>query len=197
MRETIDIGEYATGRVRARRVYNRGHSYPSTNWVRNLILFGWAGSVGKLLTQGTTNFKIGGMYLEYENVAAPVDPVSVPVFDRTGGLSYFEGLAVSATRDYLRVPLTAATLTSTDTTKFPDGNLMTFFAQSQGVVGVHGKAFSDSVNSKVYGGGLVTFVDEADRSRDIVFSRFYFPVAQQQVKLPTSQIGLEWEIELQ
>jgi hypothetical protein len=170
---------------------------PVTNWFHNLVLFGWAGIAGKLLTQGSTNYRIGGMYLEYENVADPGDPVTVPAFDRSGGLSYYEGLVSAPTRDYLRVPLSAGTLDSSDAVKFPDGNRMTFFAMSQGVVGVHGKSFSDSVNSKVFGGGLVAIVDEADRSKDIVFSRFYLPVGEQQVKLTTSQIGLEWEIELQ
>jgi hypothetical protein len=187
-----------SGRVRAWRHYDTHHRHgPTTEWFKNLTLFEWAGVVGKLLTQGDINFKIGGMYLEFENVADPDDPVSIPTFDRTGGLSYYQGLASAPTRDYLRVPLIAANLTSTDEVKFPDGNLMTFFAQSQGVVGVHGKAFSDSVNSKVFGGALVAFPDVADADQDIVHSRFYFPEAGQQVKLPTSQIGLEWDLELQ
>jgi hypothetical protein len=192
-----DIARSALGgRV---RVYNiaDGRKVPLTPWISNLVLFDWAGITGRLLTQGDTNYKIGGMYLEYENVADPADPVAVPTFDRSGGLSYYAGLAGSPTKDYLRVPLTSAILDSSNLTNFPDGNRMTFFAQSQGVTGVNGKAFSDSVNSKVYGAGLVTLVDEADSSRDIVFSRFYLPVASQQVKLPTSQVGLEWEIELQ
>lgn len=201
MTDLIKPTSMMAGRVRVWRMHDNWRKLPQdrpvTDWVPNETLFGWAGVVGKLLTEGNVNFKIGGMYLEYENVADPGDPVSIPTFDRSGGLSYYQSLLSSPTRDFLRVNLTAATLTSTDLVKFPDGNLMTFFAQSQGVVGVHGKAFSDSVNSKVFGGALVAFPDVADADQDIVHNRFYLPVAGQQVKLPTSQIGLEWDIELQ
>lgn len=184
------------GRVRIHEV--RGTIWePLSGWVPNETLFDWAGIYSKLLTEGNVNFKIGGMYLEYENVADPDDPVSVPTFDRSGGLSYYQSLASSPTRDFLRVALTAATRSSTDPVKFPDGNLATFFAQSQGVVGTHGKAFSDAVNSKIFGGALVAFPDVADAVQDIVHSRFYLPVSGQQVKLPTSEVGLEWDVELQ
>jgi hypothetical protein len=197
MKEKLNGDAMVRGRVRIHDVIGTALWMPQSDWRKNLVLFDWAGSVGKLLTEGAINFKIGGMYLEYENVADPDDVVPAPTFDRSGGLSYYEGLSVSPTKDYLRVPLTAATLTSSDAEQFPDGNVMTFFAMSQGVVGVHGKAFDDVNNSKVYGGALVVFVDEADSSRDIVFSRFYFDGGDQQVKLPSSQIGLEWEQELQ
>jgi hypothetical protein len=166
-----------------------------TGWCKNDVLFGWAGNTGKLLTQGATNYRISGMYLEFENNAGA--PVPVPAFDRSGGLSYYQQLAASPTRDYIRVPITAATLESSDEVLFPDGNVMTFFAQTRGTEGVHGKPFSDAVDSRIYGGGLVAIVDEADDTQDIVFSRFYFEAADQQIKLPSSQIGLEWEITLQ
>ncbi len=168
-----------------------------SKWTDNEVMFEWAGAVGNLLTNGGVNYKIGGMYLEYENVADPIDIVPAPSFDRSGGLSYFQGLSGSPTKDYLRVPLTSGLLSSSDLTKFPDGNVMRFFAMSQGVVGVHGKAFDDANNSKVYGAALVVFVEEADASRDIVFARAYLPSAGQQVKLPSSAIGLDWEQELQ
>jgi len=196
MQEIILPNKSVSGRVRAHEV--RGDVWDLlTAWDHNQVLYGWGTVVGTLLTKGLSNYRIGGMYLEYENVADPDDPVSAPTFDRSGGKSYYDGLGLSATRDYLRVPLTASLLSSSDETLFPDGNVMTFFAQSQGVTGANGKAFSDTVNSKIYGGALVAFLDEADADQDIVFSRFYFSVANQQVKLPTSQIGLEWEITLQ
>ena len=169
--------------------------YPTTKWRPNDVLFGWAGTTAKLLTQGLTKFRISGMYLEYENNGGA--PVTPPAFDRSGGLSYYQGLSLSATRDYIRVPVTAATLESSDEVQFPDGNVMTFFAQTRGIEGVHGKPFSDSVDSRVFGGGLIAIVEEADDTQDIVFSRFYFDAADQQIKLPSSQIGLEWEITLQ
>lgn len=196
MRDGIDPAAHIKGRVRAYDVIGDDRRL-TTDWGNNDVLFDWGAIVGKLLVEGSINYRIGGMYLEYENVADPGDPVSVPSFSRSGGLSYYQGLSVSAVRDYLRVPLTASTLTSSDPVVFPQGNLGTWFAQSQGVTGTHGKAFNDAVNSKVFGGALVAFVDDADADQDIVLSRFYFSVAAQQVKLPTSQIGLEWDLELQ
>jgi hypothetical protein len=196
MKDALNGNAMVKGRVRAWRITNVLRSmHPVTDWRKNDVLFSWAGIAGKLFTQGLNNFRISGMYLEFENNGGV--PVTVPTFDRSGGLSYYQGLSGSATRDYIRVPITAATLESTDEVQFPDGNLMTFFAQTRGVTGVHGKPFSDVDDSRVFGGGLVAIVDEADDTQDIVFSRFYFAEDDQQVKLPSSQIGLEWEIELQ
>ncbi len=170
---------------------------PITDWCKNLVMYDWAAAVTRLLATGDSRYRIAGMYLEYKNVADPGDVVTPPSFSRAGGISYYNALSGSADVDYLRVPLTAATTASNDRELFPDGNAITYFAQSQGVVGVHGKAFSDANNSKIYGGALVAVPDLADRTQDIVFSRFYLPTNEQQVKLATSNIGLEWEVELQ
>ena len=184
------------GRARLSLVHERHGNIYTMPFRDNLILFDWAAIVGTLLTSGNSNFKIGGMFLEYENVASVVTPVTVPSFDRSGGIAYYDGLSASATRDYLRIPLIAAKLESIDPINFPSGNLMTFFAQSQGTIGVHGKTFSDTAISKVYGGALVSMPDINDSTQDKVFSRFYVSVSEQQAKLATSQIGLTWEIEL-
>lgn len=169
-----------------------------TPWVSNLVLREWGGIVGKLLTLGSNNYRISTMYLEFENVPVPNTPVSIPVFDRDppSGVSYYNGLITSLNRDYLRVPMIAGILDSTDQILYPNGNLLTFFAQTSGVVGVHGKPFSDANNSVVFGGALVATPDVNDATQDLILSRFYFPVADQQPKLPTGQIGLEWELTL-
>lgn len=164
----------------------------------NKIMYEWGAIVGRQLTQGTLEYKIGGMYIEFENVADPNDPVVAPSFGReeADGVEYYNGLSGSPNRDYLRVPLIAATMNTSDATKFPKGNVPTFFAQTSGVVGVHGKPFSDVNNSKVFGAALVATIDEDDHTQDLVFSRFYMPSNEQQVKLSTSQIGIEWEVKL-
>lgn len=186
------------GRVRLHEVdHSRLLIRPITRWKPNLVLYDWAAILTKLLTAGNSDYKIDGMYLEYENVASPGDTVAAPAYDRSGGRAYYDTLSGSGTKDYLRVPMTAAQITSSDEDDFPEGNVMTFFAQSQGVVGTHGKAFASANNSKIYGGALVALVDPDDATRDVVFSRFYFDAADQQVKLSTSQLGLEWEITLQ
>ncbi len=171
---------------------------PLTGFEHNDFLYEWGAIFANLLTRRGLNYGIGGMYIEFENTASPGDPVSAPAFTRDAGegVEYYNGLALSSDRDYLRVPLVASTIDSTDEANFPKGNRPIFFAQTSGVEGVHGKPFSDVNNSTVFGGALVAFVDADDPTRDIVLSRFYVSTARQQVKLSTSQIGFEWRVSL-
>ena len=175
---------------------------PITDWDSNLVVYEWGTIVGHLLNGSGMNYSIGGMYLEYENVGNAGDVVVAPTFDRTRSVSYYNNLSSSAIRDYLRVPLTATQLLSSDSTLFPDGNQCVFFARSAGTSGVHGREFSDETDpdgdiSKMFGASLVAFVDDTDATQDLILSSFYFANASQQVKLPTSQIGIEWELTLQ
>lgn len=165
-----------------------------TDWQHNDVLYDWAAMGVKLFAGGDARYRIAGMYLEYANAVAPVP---VPSVTRAGGIAYYNSLGGTPDNDYLRVPLTAFTVDSSDAELFPQGNRMTFFAMTQGVVGVHGKPFSDVANSTVIGGALVAIPDVGDRTKDLVFARFYLPVDAQQAKLATSQIGLEWQEELQ
>ena len=165
---------------------------PTTPLDWNLILRQWGQALGKLLATGNQKYRIAGMYLEFENVAAPGDPVSVPTFDRDRTVTYYDDLAVSAVRDYLRVPLFLATYTDA-----ADGTVCTYFARSSGAIGVHGKTFSDTVNSTIFGASLVSFVDPTDATQDLLISSYYFDVPDQQQKLSTSQVGLEWLLDLQ
>lgn len=167
-----------------------------TGWMPNLVVYEWGTIVGNLLNGKGLNYRIGGMYLEFENVASPGDTVTPPTFDRTRDINYYTNLSGSATRDYLRVGLTASQLTSSDASLFPGGNVCTYFARSQGVTGVHGKTFSDSANSVIFGASLVAYIDSSDATQDLILSSMYFDTADQQAKLSTSQIGLEWELTL-
>jgi hypothetical protein len=64
---------------------------------------------------------------------------------------------------------------------------------TEGFVGVHGKQFSDSVSSRVFGIALVAAPGgTADPSQDLVFSRTYFDVDQQQVKPAGSGFAFDW-----
>lgn len=191
------------GAVRISRVDDPGSRdpfgwCPLTPWRHNLVLYEWGAIAGHLLAAGSSAHKISAMYIEYENVADPDDAAVAPEFGRepAAGVAYYNGLAASGTRDYLRVPLIAATLSSSDPARYPQGNLPTFFTQTSGVVGVHGKPFSDAVNSRIFGAALVAAVDWADATQDLVFSRTYFAPEDQQVKLANRQFGLTWEIAL-
>lgn len=198
------------GRVRAHRIYRstpKKQPYrlfdekrnelwlPQTAFKKNLVLNQWGTIVSKLLSSGDARYRIGGMYLEFENTASPGDPVSAPSFDRTRDVTYYDDLAGSGNRDYLRVPMTASQLLS-DGDGFVN-NQIVFFARSGGTTGVHGKTFSDSVNSTVFGASLVAFIDDNDATQDLLLSSFYFATADQQQKLSTSQVGIEWELTLQ
>lgn len=165
-----------------------------TPYTHNNTLYEWGSIVGPLLMRQGVQYGIGGMYMEFENVADPSDAVTPPIITRDPdqGVAYYDALATNPNRDYLRVPLTASLLDS-ENDNFPLGNLITFFAQSSGTIGVHGKTYSDVANSKVYGGALVAFVDKTDATRDRILSRFVFDVGQQIIKLAPSQIGLKWE----
>lgn len=169
-----------------------------TQWRSNLVLYEWASITANLLN-GNVQYKIGGMYIEFENEADPSDVVSPPDLSRDAdqGVAYYNALSTSMNRDYLRVPLIASTIDSSNTTNFPGGNMPTYFAQTSGVSGVFGKPFSDTNNSRVFGGALVATPVWSDATQDLVFSRFYFDSGDQQVKLPTSQIGFEWQLILQ
>jgi len=179
------------GRVRAHRVAGEIWT-PTTELNPNLVLYQWGEIVGKLLTTGDAKYRIGGMYLEFENVASPGDPVSVPTFGRDRTIQYYDDLSGSGVRDYLRVPMTATTYTDE-----AEQTILNFFARSSGTVGVHGKTFSDTVNSTIFGASLVAFVDSTDATQDLLLSSYYFDVADQQQKLSTSQVGLEWQLALQ
>lgn len=181
--------------------YVRMHHVVDDSWQAcsklqpNLVLFQWAKITTKLLTSGLANYRIGGMYLEFENVASPGDTVTPPAFNRTRDINYYNNLSASATKDYLRVPMTATQVLSEG--EGLTDNLIIFFARSSGVVGVHGKAFSDAYNSTIYGISLVAFPDVNDVTQDLLFSSHYFDPTEQKQKESNSQIGIEWQLVLQ
>lgn len=185
------------GQVRLYRV--RGDCWTlCSDWLPNLVLYSWGAIVGRLLTAGDSAYRINGMYIEYENVANPNDTVSTPSFTRSynSGRPYYDSLASSSSRDYLRLGLSASRLDSTDAASYPGGNLAVFLARTAGSQGVHGRAFSHTNNSKICGGALVAMPELNDPTRDIVLSRFYLPTAQQMVKPADVHVGLEWKLEL-
>lgn len=170
---------------------------PVTAWKDNLLLYDWASIIAKLLATADSSYRVSMMYLEFKNVASPGDTVTAPSYTRADGISYYNSLASSLDTDYLRVKLQAAIVESTDAELYPEGNLIRWLARTSGVEGVHGKEFSDVVNSTIYGGALVAARSQADPTQDLLLSRFYFDPADQQLKLATSQVGVEWETEYQ
>lgn len=165
----------------------------------NQIQYSWAHILTQLLRR-QRQFAPNAIYLEFENVADPATAVTVPTFGRDEGLEYFANLQYSATRDFLRLPLLQDPLISIAAgyeayfTEGVSGNVATYFAMSSGVVGVHGKTFSDTTHSKVCGACLVATPAQADWTQDVIFSRTYLATAQQVVKSVSHQVGITWDI---
>lgn len=166
----------------------------------NQIQATWGAIAAECLGRGNRNFRINAMYLEFENLANPATVVTAPTYTRDEGLEYFQSLESSSVRDYLRVPLLlpAGIDIAGD---FPEaftegqtGNRLTFFSQSQGVAGVHGKTFSEGVNSKIFGVALVATPVFSDPTQDIVFSRTYLDGSLQGVKQASKSLGITWRI---
>lgn len=170
----------------------------------NQIQYSWgfiaAKQLGYRRNAERPDYHISGMYMEYENQADPETPISVAQFDRSLGLAYYNSLVNSEDRDYLRVPLrleptlTIAAGFSEYFVEGQNGNQLTFFAQTSGTVGVNGKVFGASVNSKVYSAALVATPVFSDRTQDVIFARTFFDIGDQTTKEPSSQIGITWDI---
>lgn len=172
---------------------------PVAGPIQNTVLYDWGFIAAKALGHGEAIYRINAMYIEFSNVAAPGNAVNVPTFSRDEGVSYYNSL--SGSNDYLRVPLIGLPSITIETgfesffTAGVDGNLLTFHAQTAGTVGVkQDLPFSDTVNSKIFGGALVAAPVFADSTQDIVFSRSYFASADQTLKQASSQVGITWEL---
>ena len=159
----------------------------------NLILYSGADILAQCLA-GTPGYKIAAMYIEYQNLASPTDPVVVPAFDRTGGIEYYNALGSSPNGDFLRVPLvTNPTVSSSNMTDYA-GNVMSFFAMSEGTAGFFGRPFNASSNSAVLGAALVATPDPDSQAEDVVFSRVYAGIGK--VLVATGfNVGVVWGIQ--
>ena len=184
------------GRRPERRPSREEHLFSQANQIQ----YGWGTVAAQCIAKGDRSYKINAIYMEYENVASPGDTVSVPTYGREEGYDYYSNLALSADRDFIRAPLLVEPGISIATgyedyfTDGVDGNQATFYTQSQGATGFHGKAFSDGSNSKVFGAALVATPDFSDPTQDIVVARTYFATGNQTLKLASSQIGITWDV---
>lgn len=166
----------------------------------NQIQYQWGAIAAYCIGKGNRNYRINALYIEYENVADPSDAVTVPTFGRDEGQDYYQDLSFSASRDFLRVPLSFEPTIGIESgfadyfTAGTNGNKLTFFTQTQGTSGFHGKAFTNAANSKVFGAALVATPEFADPTKDLIFARTYFEVSDQTVKEVSSQVGITWEI---
>lgn len=163
----------------------------------NQLQLSWGGIATQTIGLGNSQYRVRGMYLEYENTS---DPIDVPSYDRDEGIEYYQDLAFSGTRDFLRIPLLFSPAVSIEPgyehlyEEGINGNRLTFFSQSQGNRGFHNKAFSYTAQSTLFGVALVATPDFSDPAKDIIFSRTYFEQADHAAKSNTGQFGVTWEI---
>ena len=161
-----------------------------------MVTFGWAAC--RLFGYGDTDYRISHVYIEYENVTLPTDPVTPPTYDANDTRLYYDNLV--SPRDYLRVPIIGQPATQIASgyeylfTEGVDGNKLVFFAQTIGTSGENGLAFSNAVNSKVFGLALVAAPVAADKTQDVIITRGYYDTADQKVKEASAQIGVTWEL---
>lgn len=193
-----DIAPEVRGSLQLWNIRPSGLAIPGAV-IRNQIQYSWGMIAAQAMGRGQASYKINAMYIEFENVASPGDPVAIPTYGRDAGTEYYDDLQSSGTLDFLRAALLQDPLLGVETGYEAyfgsnEGNKLTFFAQSQGTAGIHGKTFSDSVNSKVFGAALVATPTFSDRTQDVIFARTYFQVDEQTVKEASSQIGLSWNI---
>lgn len=196
IQEQLNLSQQAMGEARLGYV-RAGVWQPATSWIKNLIMFDAATLLAELLRGAPDGkvYQLGALYILFENNGGA--PVSPPSFGRDGGKSFFDGLSTDPNQDYLRVALTAITMDSTDTGDYPRGNRLTVFAQTEGVTGTHGKTFSDAVQSRIFGGAVVATPVFADQTQDLVYARFDFASADEQlIKLAGSQIGIQYRSKL-
>jgi len=158
---------------------------------RNKVLFSGA-DILTFLISGTPGFRLGTMYVEFENLADPADAPSVPSFDRTGGVGYYNGLGSSPDKDFIRVPITVSPALSSSDESVYENNLATFFAVTEGLAGFHGKSFGPSANSAVYGAALVASPEVDDQSQDRVYARTYTGIGKL-LKQSGFEIGVTWQ----
>lgn len=167
----------------------------------NEIAYDWAIIACQAIGLGKSEYKIGGMYVEFENTASPGLTVSPPTIDRAEGREYYDNL--SGNRDYLRIPLLSLPALSVApgwndyfSGTGVDFNRMTFAAQTSGNSGSNGLTFSHLTNSRVFGIALVATPEWADRTQDVVFARGYYPAGDQLDKEASHQLYVSWRQDL-
>lgn len=197
MKSTYDLSKLARGFVRFTAIDEATKKVVRVVSKKNLILYGAADILGQLLA-GEDEYKIAGLYIEFQNTAGVVTP---PTVTRADGRDYYDALVTSPDTDFLRVSLTTSPGIEDSSSEY-NSNLITFFGVSDGTTGFHGKTFSQAANSKVFGAALIATPTPASQSSDIVFSRVYIGDvgigwADAIEKVDGQQIGVTWGIEFQ
>ena len=141
---------------------------------------------------GQREYRIGGIYFEYENTAgAP----AAPAFDKTTTVEDFHNLV--APKDYVRAPLTAQPVLQTGdslaTGDAVEDNRAVFFAQAIADEGENGVGFTAGDDSKIVSVGLVAMPVADDPTQDLLYARF--ALSTPFAKVAGQNPGVTWTTE--
>lgn len=150
-----------------------------------------SGLIRAKLLSGDVSYKLSAVYVEFENVASPGDPVTPPVsVPDSEGIDYYQGLSGSVSRDFMRVPISFPPLIDTDDELYELPNRWTVVVDVPAGTGYHGKPFNSGSNSTVFGLALVATPDWDDELEDLVYSRQYYEVVDQSPVPPSGVLRL-------
>lgn len=136
------------------------------------------------------------MYLEFENVESAEIEVTVPTLARADGISYYQDQADSDCQDFLRVDAYIVGKSSSDETKYLTGNKLQIQGTSSGTEGIHGKPFSHTAISKVFGCAIVLETDPTDWTKDLVIARYTLATDNHVVKKQNIPVALSGPLTL-
>jgi len=160
---------------------------------RNKIMDAMADINAKLLG-GDPNYRVGYMYMEYENLASAEDNPTIPAFSKSDTVTYFINLSSSPVKDFLRVPIYAAPGYSATSGSYTN-NMVTFYAVTSNMTeGFWGRSFTAAANSAVYGGALVSAPQPTIQANDLIACRNY-PEGTKVIKPEGEQIAMVWSVE--
>ncbi len=181
--------------------YTVSHVYPDGRRElvvakRNMLMVTHGFAACRLFGFGDRSYRINTVYIEFENGGGPDSP---PVYDAFDGLEYYTNL--TDPRDYLRVPITSVPTVSIveGYEEFFEagisGNRLRVEALTSGTEGENGLPFVNTEDSCVFGLALVAAPQQNDPSRDVIITRGYWDAAQRQLKPPTGQVHVSWELD--
>jgi hypothetical protein len=158
----------------------------------NTLLYTWGHIAARCIGRGEVAYKVAAMYLEFENNAGAV---AAPAFSPADGIDYYNNLATSPDRDYIRAALDTTpqivVAPGYEAYLAPDlGNRVDFAAQTSATAGVHGKPFSAAASSKVFGVALVATPAFQDPTADILLARGYYDPSLQIPKVSSTMRAL-------
>lgn len=162
----------------------------------NLVLYDWAPVVAGALSRGRhENHLLNYMYLEFQNGGEDVDPT--PLVTRDAPYSYYNNLNSSyPQRDFIRVPIVTEGFQLSDSSRYSAENVLILQSRATAQTGIHGLPFNHASQSKVYGGAIICARQPANRSADLVASRFYFPPGQQLLIRQSGHLVCGYDLEI-